>query len=402
LNRPRFSIVIPTRNRADELHHTLRTCLGQVLRDPGRDTFEVIVGDNDSSEDVRGVVEAFGSPLIRYVRTAGYLPMVRSWEFSVAQAQGDYVGIVCTDDALLLNGLQTISDAIAASGAPVVTYQHAYYYWPSYARAELRRRLLVPAFVFPEGPQDASVLIDESLRTLHYGRLPCFLNSFCHRDVLDEARTRAGTLFGSLCPDVYSGFLLAAVAGRVHVLPRIAGVGGVSGASTGGTAQLDPLGAATRAFIDDYKDDPFLPGLIGFPFTASAILDSAIKALNRLGRNLSVGDVLQPEPYVDHCYRQSMLYPPVARLQAMAALDEFLAQQPDGGAALRRRLLARRSQWWIKDNLPAWAVRPLQKAWHRARAGSGALAAVGRDSDGELLFDDVYEAAAYLSPPSAQ
>ena len=92
-----------------------------------------------------------------------------------------------------------------------------------------------------------------------------------------------------------------------------------------------------------------------------------------------------------------MLYPAAAQDIAMASIDEFLASQPDGGSALRRRLLLRRMQWSIKDNLPAWAVRPLQKAWHRARQGSGALAAVGHDGTGELLFDDVYEAARHLS-----
>ncbi len=401
MTRPRFSIVIPTRNRAMELHHTLRTCLGQVLRDPVRDTFEIVVGDNDSTEDIRGVVEAFQSPLIRYVRAPAYLPMVRSWEFSVEQARGEYVGIVCTDDALLLDGLQAISDALAASDAPVVTYQHAYYYWPSYGRPELRRQLLVPSFVFAEGVQDAEVLIDEALRTLYYGRLPCFLNSFCRRDILDAARERAGALFGSLCPDIYAGFLLAALSGKVHVLARVVGVGGVSGSSTGGTAQLDPLGAATQAYMQEYKDEPFLPGLMAFPFTASAILDSAVKALNRLGRGLSIADVLQPGPYAEYCYRQAMLYPSPAREQGCAAVHAFIAAQPGGGRAIARRLRLRRLQWWMKDNLPAWAVRPLQQAWHRARQGTGALAAVGRDDSGELRFDNVYDAASHLSRPAA-
>jgi hypothetical protein len=397
LTRPRFSIVIPTRNRAMELHHTLRTCLGQVLRDPVRNTFEIVVGDNDSAEDVRSVVDAFQSPLIRYVRAPSYLPMVRSWEFSVAQARGDYVGIVCTDDALLLDGLQSIADAIDASDAPVVTYQHAYYYWPSYGRPELRRQLLVPSFVFAEGVQDGDTLIDEALRTLYYGRLPCFLNSFCRRDILDAARARAGALFGSLCPDIYSGFLLAAVAGKVHVLNRVVGVGGVSGSSTGGTAQLDPLGAATQAYMEEYKDDPMLPGLIAFPFTASAILDSAVKALNRLGRNLSIADVLQPGPYVAYCYRQAMFYRSPAREQGYAAVRAFIASRPDGGGGMAWRLRLRRMQWWMKDHLPPRAVRPLQLAWYRARQGSGALAAVGRDETGELHFDNVYDAARHLS-----
>jgi hypothetical protein len=187
----------------------------------------------------------------------------------------------------------------------------------------------------------------------------------------------------------------------VHVLNRVVGVGGVSGSSTGGTAQLDPLDAATQAYMQEYKDEPFLPGLMAFPFTASAILDSAVKALNRLGRGLSIADVLQPGPYAEYCYRQAMLYPSPAREQGCAAVQAFIASQPDGGRTIARRLQLRRLQWWLKDHLPAWAVRPLQQAWHRASQGTGALAAVGRDDSGELLFDNVYDAARHLSAPAA-
>jgi hypothetical protein len=245
---------------------------------------------------------------------------------------------------------------------------------------------------------DAEPLIEESMRTLYYGRLPCFLNSFCRRDVLDEARARAGALFASLCPDIYSGFLLAAVAGRVYVMNRIMGVGGVSGGSTGGNAQLDPLGPATQAYMNDYKDQPLLPGLIGFPFTASAILDSAVRALNALGRRISIEDALNPQSYAEYCYRQAMLYPMPARAQGIAAVRDYIAHQPPARArAMERRLGLKRAQWMLKDRLPAWAVRPLQSAWHRMHGGSGALKAAGSDRTGELLFDDVYEAASHLT-----
>ena len=53
---PRFSIVIPTRDRADKLRLTLGTCLDQQFAD-----YEVVVCDNSSSTATREVVDAMRS-----------------------------------------------------------------------------------------------------------------------------------------------------------------------------------------------------------------------------------------------------------------------------------------------------------------------------------------------------
>jgi glycosyltransferase involved in cell wall biosynthesis len=58
--RPRFSIVIPTRQRAHTLYFTLRSCLMQSF-----DDYEIVVCDNCSSPATREVVESFASPSVR-------------------------------------------------------------------------------------------------------------------------------------------------------------------------------------------------------------------------------------------------------------------------------------------------------------------------------------------------
>jgi glycosyltransferase involved in cell wall biosynthesis len=394
MSQPRFSIVIPSRNRGMELYHTLRTCIAQ---DYAGD-FEIIVSDNDSSDDIRGVVASIGDSRVRYFRAPQYLPMTESWEFAVQQARGEYVGIVCTDDGFLFNALREVAAVIDASGADIVTYQHAYYYWPSYADPALRRRLLVPNFVFTEGLHAGSVLVNDAFRTLHYGRLPCFLNSFCHRDVLDRVRQRSGRLFASLCPDIYAGFLLGSMSDKIYVMNRVVGIGGVSGNSTGGNAQLDPLGPATQGYIKEYKGERFLDGLIDFPFGATAIIDSGVKALNALGIRTSVAEKINPRSYLVFCYRQAMLFSPGARPPAFAAIETYLRAQP-GAWSLRCWLAAKRLQWALKAILPVGAVRALQSTAHRFGIGGGALAPVNERAGEELLFDDVFEAARSLSPP---
>ena len=53
MSRPRFSIVVPTRQRPHTLPYTLASILNQ-----DHDSFEVIVADNASSSETRAVVEA--------------------------------------------------------------------------------------------------------------------------------------------------------------------------------------------------------------------------------------------------------------------------------------------------------------------------------------------------------
>src|SRR5437016_943724 len=121
---PRFSIVIPTRNRADTLRHTLRTCVAQEF-----DDFEIVVSDNDSSPLVREAVESFADPKIKYVRTPRLLAMSDSWEFAVAQAAGEFITLIGNDDGLLLHALPEIDRVIRMLDASILRWDSVCYNW---------------------------------------------------------------------------------------------------------------------------------------------------------------------------------------------------------------------------------------------------------------------------------
>ena len=80
---PRFSVVIPTRQRANTLRHTLQTCLAQDY-----DDYEIVVCDNFSSPETRQVVDDCASERIVYLRTSRPLAMSVNWELAVEQARG--------------------------------------------------------------------------------------------------------------------------------------------------------------------------------------------------------------------------------------------------------------------------------------------------------------------------
>lgn len=132
MTRPRFSVVIPTRERAHTLRHSLRTCLDQDFED-----YEVVVCDNYSSPATREVVEEANSPRVRYVRAPEPLAMSHNWELALSHAAGEYVTILGDDDALLSHALRELDRLIRRTGTRVVRWMPRFTsgrQWPWRAR----------------------------------------------------------------------------------------------------------------------------------------------------------------------------------------------------------------------------------------------------------------------------
>jgi len=120
---PQFSVVMPTRNRADYLPIAIQSVLNQTCGD-----FELIVSDNFSEDNTSDVVKSFDDPRIRYVRTGESLPINKSWEFGVTQAQGEYVVFLSDDDAYAKIYLESFEEEIRASDPDVIACGMLQYY----------------------------------------------------------------------------------------------------------------------------------------------------------------------------------------------------------------------------------------------------------------------------------
>jgi glycosyltransferase involved in cell wall biosynthesis len=92
----KFSVLIPTRNRLDYLRYAVES-----VRRQSYDDWELIISDNDSSEDVKGYVDSLGEPRIRYFRTPAFLPVTENWNNALEKSTGDYVIMLGDDDCLL-------------------------------------------------------------------------------------------------------------------------------------------------------------------------------------------------------------------------------------------------------------------------------------------------------------
>jgi glycosyltransferase involved in cell wall biosynthesis len=237
---PRFSVVIPTRERAATLRVALRTCLEQDF-----DDYEVIVCDNFGTPATRQVVDECRSPRIRYVRSPRLLSMSSNWELALSQARGEYVLLLGDDDGLMFHALRELDRLIASDRPSAVRWTAVYYSWPTidlpgqanYLRIPLGREMRTVEAI----PAIASVIRFEAC----YTTLPMLYNSAIHRDLIDRLRNRTGRLFANGIPDVYSGFALAYLAGAFQSLDTPMTIAGTSGGSFG-VANLFHRGKSAR------------------------------------------------------------------------------------------------------------------------------------------------------------
>src|SRR2546421_10806093 len=114
---PLFSIVIPTRNRADLLRNALQSALEQT-----HDDYEVVVSDNNCTPETHEAVRRLGDGRVRYVRVERTLAMPDSWEFAVSHARGDYITILSDDDAVSPTLLKRLDSLLEGGRVKLISW----------------------------------------------------------------------------------------------------------------------------------------------------------------------------------------------------------------------------------------------------------------------------------------
>ena len=103
----KISIVIPTYNRAGFLREAISSALAQTCSD-----FELIIGDDASSDHTPDVVAEFKDPRIRYFRHENNIGITPNWQFVVNQARAYLVAPLADDDLFLPEHLSMALDVL--------------------------------------------------------------------------------------------------------------------------------------------------------------------------------------------------------------------------------------------------------------------------------------------------
>ena len=350
--------------------------MNQDFGHPQDGHFEIVVSDNCSTDDIRGVVAQFPNGSIRYERTDQYVSMCESWEFALTKARGQYIGVLCTDDGYLPNLLSTMARIIKSSKVSCISFQHALYLWPSFFDKERSGMLFVPKHIFKDGIRDSHELVEQAFTTMDYSKLPCLLNSFCSAEVFDEIRLRDGKIFRSYCPDVYSGFLIARTVSSLYVTGQLLGIAGSSGGSNGATFAKNPLSKESQEFLKMHHGEKLFSGEIemDYPFVSMYILDSAMKAFKITGEKEPLNRV-NYSAYVMACFAEATGIKDSERQAiALKAIENFIAHQDAKlQAQMKWRIREQKVKRIIRKNLGLKGIRLLQRTAHVLGLTSGKL-----------------------------
>lgn len=237
---PLFTVIIPTKDRADYLYHTLRTCALQEY-----DNLEIIVSDDGSTDNTREVVEEASrkDPRIRYVSPGVGVGMLDNFEFALDQVKPGYVIALGGDDGLLPYGISGMRDVLQSSGQEMLA-------WPTpaffYAKTKMQTGQLI-LHTKSGRPQSgrriiqSQVFLERQAKNLNYvsdNESPMFyVKGVTSTRLVEKVRSRSpdGRFYACATPDGYSGIALAgevqnyAFSGEpfsIHgVSPTSAGVG---------------------------------------------------------------------------------------------------------------------------------------------------------------------------------
>jgi hypothetical protein len=210
---PRFSVVVPTRDRPDLVDFCLESLAGQWFEDA-----EVIVSDNPTTASARAMFDRWAGPGWRYLRQERPLAMHDNFELACAEASGEFVAVVIDKTVLHPSALEFADRALATdSGIDIVTWWNEGYNPVDEEHKPGRGRFAPVADSAEPALYDPAAELDRRFANaarrgsdpIHYVRGKIVFGAFSRR-LLDRIREQTGRVFHPLAPD-YSSMVPACV-----------------------------------------------------------------------------------------------------------------------------------------------------------------------------------------------
>ncbi|MEZ6050275.1 MAG: glycosyltransferase family A protein [Planctomycetaceae bacterium] len=280
-DRPSFSIVMPTRNRARLFRSALQSALAQT-----HDDFEVVISNNQSSDNTDEVARSFDDPRVRYFETDQTLPMSRNWEFALSKARGEYVTYLCDDDAIVPSLLERVAALLDESDRDVIYWNSAAYYHDSWIEARKRNHLVVSPLVHDVEVESSRAALRELFNLRHFHRnYPKMLNTCLSRRLIDKVITRNGQFFQVSCPDYSTITTVTALTEEMTYLHPPLMLAGVANESIGATCRRQMSSDASQQFWGEHSAEhalrweaPLKQGSV-----TNAVADTILRTKRTLG-----------------------------------------------------------------------------------------------------------------------
>jgi glycosyltransferase involved in cell wall biosynthesis len=273
----KFSLLIPTRERA----FTLKACLQTVVAQ-SYENLEIIVSDNFSQDNTRSIIESMGDARIKYVNPGKRVSMSDNWEFGLSHATGDWFSVLGDDDGLLPQCFETINSLIHRTKAKAIRTRASSFVWPEAQRSDDFVPLSVPLGL-DWTERRSQVWVQKVLKAhANYSELPMLYNGgFVQTQILRSFIQKHGRLFFSRIPDVYSGMLISHLIDSYIYSYEPVVINGTSAFSTG-YAQFKKIHPRPHEVTNaglEFAKEPNLPFHPSMPLQRNGDIPKSLLAL---------------------------------------------------------------------------------------------------------------------------
>lgn len=236
----KFSIVLPARNSATTLKHTIMTCLDQTYTG----NFEIIISDNSTgcNSSVYELYKEISDSRIKYIKTPRDLPLTKSFEYAYLHACGEYILAIGSDDGALpwmLEKLDIITTEYQEE--EIIQWERGFYAWPGFGGGQ-QNELIIPrkynnsqldAFYKDKNDYMAEILVSTDNMYL----LPMlYINSCFKRTYFKTLLRKTGRLWDGICQDIYIGMVNICINDRILNIRYPLTIAGMSSGSVGANA----------------------------------------------------------------------------------------------------------------------------------------------------------------------
>ncbi len=202
-----FTVIVPTRNRADTLQWCVRSCLAQDY-----ENMTLLVSNNSSVDGTEDLLASFSDPRLKVIKTPAPTSMTGNVEFALEHVldQDTYVTCIGDDDGMLPGGLKHANELLEKHGqVGAITWKTSNYNWPDCLVPEWRNVLLLSRSEH-SALLDAGVMLAKTAEYgVYYHDLPGLWTSLVATTELRRCKERLGTLMISMHPDTGSAVMLA-------------------------------------------------------------------------------------------------------------------------------------------------------------------------------------------------
>ena len=276
-SNPRFTVIIPCKNRAEYLRHTLRTCMIQDY-----EPFEVIVSDDCSTDNTREVVEEAmrRDSRIIFLPHPVELGMRDNFEDALSQVKPGYVLALGGDDGLMPHGIAGMAKVLGETGLKLLTWSAPVYKYPFEKGAN--GALLIS---YRKGQKiiGSKDFLNRQSKVLDYlGDPECpmiYVKGVASTELVDNVRVRSknNRFYTCQTPDGYSGIVLSGEVERYAFSSKPFSIYGLSVASQGQAYKSNSEEAklASEQFYRSVSDIPMHGELASQPYSPLITLMTA-------------------------------------------------------------------------------------------------------------------------------